>query len=47
MKITIPNGNRVDCPKSLNRMNINHLTLFPDMYGASKHCNHAAQMQLY
>lgn len=44
VKITIPNQDRIDCLCSLNKMNINHLSLFPDLYGAGKHCNNALEM---
>lgn len=47
MKITIPNSDRDDCLTSLNRMNINHLTLFPDLEGASAHCNHYCEIGRY
>lgn len=39
VKICIPNRDRVDCLKALHRMNINHLSLFPDLLGSSVHCN--------
>lgn len=42
MKITIPVGGEKDirdCLRYLNRMNINHSTLFPDLAGASDYCN--------
>ncbi|MES9896787.1 MAG: FRG domain-containing protein, partial [Candidatus Thiodiazotropha endolucinida] len=47
LKIIIPNRERDKCMKTLERMNINHLTLFPDIYGASVHCNHALKINEY
>lgn len=47
VKIEIPDTGREDCLLTLNRMNINHLSLFPDPYGAGKHCNTALQIPKY
>lgn len=39
IKIYIPDRDRDLAMRSLNRMNINHLTLFPDLHGACSFCN--------
>jgi hypothetical protein len=44
-KMLIPNKGRVDFLKSLNQMNINHLTLFPNLYGAAKYCNFELEIE--
>ncbi len=47
IKILLPNDNRIECLRTLNRMNINHLTLFPDLYGASVYCNIHGEIKGY
>lgn len=38
-KIKIPNADRDECLVALNKMNINYMTLFPDIDGAARHVN--------
>ena len=39
LKIEIPDLDRLTCLRTLERMNINHLSLFPDLTGASRYTN--------
>jgi len=47
IKLLIPNKERDQALKNLNRMNINHLSLFPDLYGASRFCNLFGEIDNY
>lgn len=47
LKMTFPNKEREFVLQSLNRMNINHLSLFPDLYGASQYSNLELQIAKY
>ena len=41
LKLLLPNRERSACLKSLERMNLTHLSLFPDVRGAAQFCNKA------
>lgn len=47
IKFRIANNDRAGCLKYLNRMNINHLSLFPNLYGASKYTNMKSTIEGY
>lgn len=47
IKILIPNTERDKCLRTLNRMNINPLSLFPDLSGASQYCNLFSEVKNY
>lgn len=46
-KLLIPESERKIILQSLNRMNINHVSLFPDVYGASKYVNLDLEIENY
>jgi len=46
VQIKLPDVDRSECLKALDLMNINQLTLFPDLYGASQHCNAALESEM-
>jgi hypothetical protein len=45
--LRIPDRDREECLRTLNKMNISHLTLFPDVHGASLHCNKIIEIPKY
>jgi FRG domain len=47
MRVLVPNKDRAHALRMLNRMNINHLSLFPDLQGASTYCNLYAEIEKY
>jgi hypothetical protein len=47
IKIIVPTKGVQDCLRYLNRMNINHSTLFPDLIGASEYCNQYLKINKY
>lgn len=46
-KILVPNDERQTALRSLAQMNINHLSVFPDLHGASQFCNFALAHEGY
>lgn len=47
LKCLVPDGERARCLQLLNRMNINPLSLFPDLTGASRYCNLHSEIENY
>lgn len=47
LKIVLPDEDREYILRSLNRMNINHQSLFPDLYGATGFVNMRLEIQNY
>jgi hypothetical protein len=47
IQIKIPNTGREECLQFLNRMNINHLSLYPDLFGSSEYCNRHLEIENY
>ena len=47
VKLQIPDIERETCLRNLNRMNINHATLFPDLIGAAEYCNVKLEIRNY
>jgi hypothetical protein len=46
-EIFVPEGDREECLKDLNRMNINHASLFPDIYGGAIFSNLKLEINKY
>jgi hypothetical protein len=47
IKVRVPDSERARCLQLLNRMNINPLSLFPDLSGASSYCNLYSEVENY
>lgn len=49
LKVTIPevDGDRPACLRALNLMNVNHLSLFPDLSGSAEFCNMSLRIEGY
>lgn len=47
LRIDVPSAERTLALRSLNRMNVNHMSLFPDLHGAGRYCNFALEISGY
>ena len=47
IRFILKDQDRLEGLKALNKMNINHRTLFPDLDGAAQYCNMAAEIEGY
>lgn len=47
VKILLPDTDRALCLRMLDRMNINHHSLFPDLDGAARYCNQMLEIDHY
>jgi len=47
VRVDIPSSDRALCLRSLNRMNINHLSLFPEVFGSARYCNYWLEIDSY
>ncbi|MCZ6837214.1 MAG: FRG domain-containing protein [Planctomycetota bacterium] len=47
LKVKVPSKDREACLASLNRMNINQLTLFPDLHGSATHAIDEISLKRY
>jgi len=47
VKVKVSESEREKCLCNLNRMNINHATLFPDLPGAAEYCNLKLEIKNY
>lgn len=45
LRIELPDADRLSCLSVLNRMNINHASLFPDLSGATRFVNLRAELE--
>jgi hypothetical protein len=46
-KIVFPDSIRNQALSALNNMNINHLSLFPDLHGSSQYSNYQLEIEPY